>query len=113
MGASWHPGSAIDKRATHFLLSRATAGPDPKAVLARTTQNLDTGEFFESARIVTGELEEDLLGPLPIYGKRSYCRLRTVLYYDPSFKQPKGMWVGGEWVRKVSGSGNPGVHPGI
>ncbi len=83
-----------DKRATHFVLDKPNDGPAPSSVLARTTQNhLDTGELFEDRRVVLGEATADLLGPLPITGKRKYCRLKTVLYFDPSHKTPKGFWA--------------------
>ncbi len=103
----------IDKRATHFVLDRRDYGPSPASVLARTSQNLDTGEFFEDRRVIIGESTADLLGPLPLTGKRKYCRLKTILYFDPSHKTPKGFWAGGQWIRSIKGSNNPGIHPDL
>ena len=98
-----------DKKAKNFVLGKVKDGPCADAILARSVQNMDTGEFYEIKKLVVGRTMEDLLGPLPLEGRKKSCDLLTTLYFDPDFKQPRGYFVDGVWQRRYKNSRNPGI----
>eukprot|EP00975_Prorocentrum_lima_P059532 12480359-Prorocentrum_lima.AAC.1 len=44
--------------------------------------------------MIMGIDPEDLIGPLPLYGKSKTCTLRIILYYDPNFKSAEISFFG-------------------
>eukprot|EP00959_Pyramimonas_sp_CCMP1952_P206594 4320298-Pyramimonas_sp.AAC.1 len=76
-------------------------------------------EYFEDRRIVAGLAIEELIQKLPLTGRRKTCSLRVVLYYDPDCAPITRAWVtdpgpnySAQWLKKLPGSTNPGMHPG-
>eukprot|EP00975_Prorocentrum_lima_P023695 4985083-Prorocentrum_lima.AAC.1 len=49
----------VDAEATTFQLTRE-GGPPNASIMARTSINVDTGEVFESERIISNIPDEDL-----------------------------------------------------
>eukprot|EP00959_Pyramimonas_sp_CCMP1952_P404009 8465694-Pyramimonas_sp.AAC.1 len=85
--------------------------------MARTTQNLDTGEHYEKNRAVAGKPLEELTKPLPLKGKEKTAHLRVAFYSDPYYRRPNEADVydevcGNAVLRRTQKeSTNPGVHP--
>eukprot|EP00959_Pyramimonas_sp_CCMP1952_P026793 562492-Pyramimonas_sp.AAC.1 len=85
--------------------------------MARTTQNLDTGEYHEKDAVVVGKPLEELTKPLPLKGKRKTAHLRVVFYYDPYCRRPNEVGVSDEVYgnavlrRAQKESTHSGVHP--
>ncbi len=108
--ASW---SRVDNGATHFVLTRAKTGPLPEAVLARTTQDLDSGDIIEDRALIYGRPDDEVFRKVPPAGRRTHRRIKTTLFYDPDYKRPEQPWVGDRYLRRIAGSTNPGIHPWI
>ena len=60
--------------AANFVMDRVKSGPDPREVVARTTQNMDTGgEFYEDQRILVGTRIMSCWHLCPSGAKRSHA----------------------------------------
>ena len=66
-------------RQSRFYNARAKGAPRPEQILARTTQNLDTTEYFEQGMVVVDMDDEERTQPLPLLHGVKTCHLRTVL----------------------------------
>eukprot|EP00959_Pyramimonas_sp_CCMP1952_P416114 8718272-Pyramimonas_sp.AAC.1 len=80
-----HAEYRLDRQSNSSVAQPRSRVPGPGQLLARTTQNLDTREYYEDERIVAGLSNEELTGKVPLKGRRKTCSIRVVLYYDPDY----------------------------
>merc|ERR1712113_965929 len=85
----------LDRQSNFSASKPRSRVPGPGQLLARTTQNLDTMEYFEDRRVVVGWTKDELTQKLPLTGRRKTCSVRVVLYYDPEYVPVTRVWVGG------------------
>eukprot|EP00959_Pyramimonas_sp_CCMP1952_P250947 5245007-Pyramimonas_sp.AAC.1 len=107
VGENLAESEATSTGQTKFLAAPARGEPKAEQVMARTTQNLDTGEFHEKNAVVAGKARGELTKPLPLKVNRRqhiFGRPNEVAEYDE---------VHGHAIlrRTQKESTNPGAHP--
>eukprot|EP00975_Prorocentrum_lima_P069442 12926438-Prorocentrum_lima.AAC.1 len=55
--------------------------------------------------------DEDLTTALPLHAKSPSCTLRTILFCGPHYMRDGGMKIGGQWVRRPTGTTYRGMWP--